>query len=55
MPLYRAQRRRAVLAAQTAARRRAVIAFLLCISGLITGALTLANEIRIQQQEMHRG
>ena len=55
LPLYRAQRRRATAAAQAAARRRAVIAAVLCLMGLVAGAVTLDREIRIQAGEVRRG
>jgi cation transporter-like permease len=54
LPLYRAQRRRATIAAQAAARRRTVICLLLCLLGLIAGAVTLEREIHLQRVEVSR-
>jgi hypothetical protein len=54
LPLYRAQRRRATIAAQAAARRRTVICLALCLLGLIAGAVTLEREIHLQRVEVSR-
>jgi len=55
LPLYRAQRRRATIAAQKHARRRAVIAVALCLAGIVGAVLTVEREVRIQAQEVRRG
>jgi hypothetical protein len=49
--VYKAQRRRATLAAQAAARRRTVAAAVLCVLGLVAGAVTLEREFWLQQQQ----
>jgi hypothetical protein len=51
LPLYRAQRRRATIAAQKHARRRAVVALVLAIAGIIGSIATVEREVRLQQVE----
>lgn len=51
LPLYRAQRRRAVLAAQAHARRRAVIGVVLAVLGLVASAVVLEREVQLQRLE----
>ncbi len=51
LPLYRAQRRRATIAAQKHARRRAVVALALCLAGIVGAVLTVEREVRIQAVE----
>ena len=46
--VYKAQRRRAVLAAQAAARRRAVISLALCLLGLVACVAVQEREMQIQ-------
>jgi uncharacterized membrane protein YidH (DUF202 family) len=55
LPLYRAQRRRATIAAQNHARRRAVIAVMLCLAGIAGAVMTVEREVRLQAQEVRRG
>jgi len=55
LPLYKAQRRRAVLVAQAAARRRAVIALTLCLLGMVAAVVVLEREARIQAVEVRHG
>ena len=50
--VYKAQRRRAVLAAQAAARRRAVIGLALCLLGLMAGVAVQERDMQIQRLEM---
>lgn len=54
LPLYRAQRRRAVLAAEKHARRRAVIAVALCLAGIVGAVMTVEREVRLQRLEVAR-
>jgi hypothetical protein len=54
LPLYRAQRRRAVLAAEKHARRRAVVAVVLCLAGIVGVVLTVEREVRMQRVEVSR-
>lgn len=54
LALYKAQRRRAVIAAQAAARRRTMIAMVLCTLGLIGAVVTLEREARLQQLEVRQ-
>lgn len=54
LPLYRAQRRRAVLAAEADARRRAVICIALMVLGLVMTGYTLQREYQIRQIEAVR-
>ena len=48
LAVYKAQRRRAVLAAQAAARRRAVISLALCLLGLVACVAVQEREMQIQ-------
>lgn len=48
LAVYKAQRRRAVLAAQTAARRRTVISLALCLLGLVAVVAVQEREMQIQ-------
>ena len=54
LPLYKAQRRRAVFAAQAHARRRAVVALVLCLLGMVGAVVTVAREARLQGVEIPR-
>ena len=54
LPLYKAQRRRAVLDAQAHARRRAVVALVLCLLGMVGAVVTVEREIRIQAVEVRQ-
>ena len=47
MAIYRRQRRRAVLAAQANARRRAVIGLALCLLGLVACVAVQEREMQI--------
>jgi hypothetical protein len=51
LAVYKAQRRRAVLAAQAAARRRTVICLGLCLLGLVAAVAVQEREGRIQTVE----
>lgn len=55
LAVYKAQRRRAVLAAQAAARRRTVIALALCLVGLVAGVVARERDVQIQMVEVVRG
>jgi hypothetical protein len=46
--VYKAQRRRAVLAAQAAARRRAVISLALCLLGLVACVAVQERDLQVQ-------
>ena len=48
LAVYKAQRRRAVLAAQAAARRRAVISLALCLLGLVACVAVQERDAQIQ-------
>jgi hypothetical protein len=48
MAVYKAQRRRAVLAAQAAARRRAVISLALCLLGLVACVAVQERDMQVQ-------
>ena len=48
MAVYKAQRRRAVLAAQAAARRRTVIAVALAVLGLLASVSVMGRDAQIQ-------
>ena len=48
MAVYKAQRRRAVLAAQAAARRRAVIGLALAVLGLLASAAVMGRDAQVQ-------
>jgi hypothetical protein len=48
MAVYKAQRRRAVLAAQAAARRRTVISLALCLLGLFACVAVQERELQVQ-------
>ena len=54
LPLYKAQRRRAVFAAQAHARRRAVVALVLCLLGMVGAVVTVAREVRLQGVEVRQ-
>ncbi len=51
----RAQVRRAEAAAAAVARRRTVIALVLCLLGMVAGAVVVEREIQLQGQEVRRG
>jgi hypothetical protein len=51
LPLYRAQRRMT----QVAIRRRAVVALVLCLAGIVGTVLTVEREVRLQRVEVRRG
>lgn len=51
LAVYKAQRRRAVLAAQAAARRRAVIGMALALLGLMAGVAVQERDMQIQRLE----
>jgi hypothetical protein len=53
--LRQAQARRAQSAAQAAARRRTVVAVVLCLLGMVAGAVVLEREVYLQGQEVRRG
>jgi len=55
LPLYRAQRRRATIAAQKHARRRTVVAVVLCLAGIVGAVLTVEREVQMQRLEARRG
>lgn len=48
LAVYKAQRRRAVLAAQAAARRRTVISLALCLLGLVACVAVQDRDVQIQ-------
>ena len=48
LAVYKAQRRRAVLAAQAAARRRAVISLALCLLGLVACVAVQERDMQVQ-------
>jgi hypothetical protein len=48
LAVYKAQRRRAVLAAQAAARRRTVISLALCLLGLVACVAVQERELQVQ-------
>jgi hypothetical protein len=48
LAVYKAQRRRAVLAAQANARRRTVIAVVLAVLGLLAGVAVQERDMQIQ-------
>ena len=48
LAVYKAQRRRAVLAAQANARRRTVIAVVLAVVGLMASAAVMGQDVQIQ-------
>ena len=48
LAVYKAQRRRAVLAAQAAARRRAVISLALCLLGLMACVAVQERDLQVQ-------
>lgn len=48
LAVYKAQRRRAVLAAQAAARRRAVISLALCLLGLVACVAVQERDLQVQ-------
>ena len=48
LAVYKAQRRRAVLAAQAAARRRTVICLALCLLGLAACVAVRERDVQIQ-------
>ena len=48
LAVYKAQRRRAVLAAQAAARRRTVISLALCLLGLVACVAVQERDAQIQ-------
>jgi hypothetical protein len=48
LAVYKAQRRRAVLAAQAAARRRAVIGMALCLLGLVACVAVQERDLQVQ-------
>jgi hypothetical protein len=48
LAVYKAQRRRAVLAAQAAARRRAVIGMALCLLGLVACVAVQERDAQVQ-------
>ena len=50
--VYKAQRRRAAIAAQAAARRRAVIGLALALLGLMAGVAVQERDMQIQRLEM---
>ena len=54
LAVYKAQRRRAVLAAQAAARRRTVIALALCLLGLTAGVVARQLDSQVQVVEVAR-
>ena len=54
LPLYRAQRRRATLAAQANARRRTVVALVLVVAGLLATATALHRNTQLPElQHVH--
>ena len=53
--LRQAQARRAQVAAQAAAGRRAVIAAALALLGMVAGVVVLEREIQLQGQEVRHG
>ena len=55
LAVYNAQRRRAVLAAQAAARRRTVISLALCLLGLAVCVAVQERDTQIQMVEVARG
>ena len=54
LAVYKAQRRRAVLAAQAAARRRTVICLALCLLGLVAGVVARERDVQVQMVEVAR-
>ena len=48
LAVYKAQRRRAVLAAQAATRRRTVISLALCLLGLVACVAVRERDVQIQ-------
>ena len=48
LAVYKAQRRRAVLAAQANARRRPVIAVVLAVLGLLASAAVMRRDVQVQ-------
>jgi hypothetical protein len=50
----RAQVRRAEAAAAAVARRRTVIALVLCLLGMVAGAVVVEREVYLQDQEVSR-
>ena len=54
LAVYKAQRRRAVLAAQAAARRRTVICLALSLLGLVAGVVAREREAQMQMVEVSR-
>lgn len=48
LAVYKAQRRRAVLAAQANARRRAVISLALCLLGLVACVAVQERDMQVQ-------
>lgn len=55
LAVYKAQRRRAALAAQADARRRTVICLMLCLLGLAAGVVARELDSQIQVVEVSRG
>jgi hypothetical protein len=55
LAVYKAQRRRAVLAAQANARRRTVICLAICLLGLAAGVVAREREGQMQMVEVRRG
>ena len=49
--LRRDQQRRTAAAAQVAIRRRAVVALVLCLAGIVGTVLTVEREVRLQRVE----
>jgi hypothetical protein len=52
--IHRAQIRRAAAAAAADARRRTVIALVLCLLGMVAGAVVVEREVYLQGQEVSR-
>lgn len=48
LAIYKAQRRRAVLAAQAAARRRTVISLAFCLLGLVACVAVQERDVQVQ-------
>ena len=54
LSLRRAEIRRAAAAAAADARRRTVMALVLCLLGMVAGAVVMEREVMLQGQEVSR-
>jgi hypothetical protein len=55
LAVYKAQRRRAAIAAQANARRRTVISLALCLLGMVAAVAVQERGVQIQRMEVRRG